>query len=191
MTRHLVLTLLDISPANSEIAPVFHKVYWCGSHDHGQLFTQLLSKQGWQFQTPALPFNDIDDLDKAIDAFHDLSGDKNVRLLCAGIYQSHADDHTQVMGEAGFAWVVGGQGKSIIHRAERQDSLEETPQMLSRQVMKYANLTVVLKIVFHCIKRLQKICNQVNGRHWVILCNRFGGFTADSPIYSVIYCCNS
>lgn len=176
LTRHLVLTLLDISPANSEIAPVFHRVYWCGSHDHGQLFIQLLSEQGWQFQTPALPLNDIDDLDKAIDAFHDLSGDKNVRLLCAGIYQPHSDDHTQVMGEAGFAWVVGGQGKSIIHRAERQDSLEETPQMLSRQVMRYANLTVVPE---DCISLHKMVAENLQSSEWPTLSHIVQPFWGD------------
>ncbi|ROP61546.1 hypothetical protein EDF81_0017 [Enterobacter sp. BIGb0383] len=141
LTRHLVRTLLDVYPLKSTLAPVFTTLYWCGAPEEGQRFIRALSEKGWQFQQPLLLLNDIDRLDDAIDHYYRLSGNKNNRILCAGIYCPQHEESTQIMGEAGFVWSVGTQGKVSVQRAERQDISDETAQLLLGRAEKLAQLT--------------------------------------------------
>ncbi|WP_336791838.1 hypothetical protein [Pantoea anthophila] len=140
LTRHLVQTLLDTCQSQTACPPIFEALYWCGSPEEGQRFMQALSTEGWRFRQPLLPLDDIEQLDKAIDHYQRLSGDKSVRLLFAGVYCAALDDDTETAGEAGFVWCAGEQGNVVVRRAERQDRPDETAQMLTGRVEKLAQL---------------------------------------------------
>lgn len=141
ITRHLARTLLDTYPSNSALSPVFHTLYWCGTAETAELFMQILSAEGWQFQQPFLPLNDIEQLDTTIDYYHRSTEDKNKHLLCAGVYCAKNAEPALVMGEAGFVWRVEKNRKVIVHRAEQQDAAEETAQQLIERVEKVAHLS--------------------------------------------------
>lgn len=140
ITRHLARTLLDTYSSNSELPPVFQSLYWCGSSETAILFIQILSDEGWTFQQPFLPLNDIEQLDAAIDSYYYCAVGENKRLLCAGVYCTKDSEPGLVMGEAGFVWSIGAKGKAIAHRAEQQDTPQETAQLLTERVEKTAHL---------------------------------------------------
>lgn len=139
LTRHLAYTLLESYSVKYSSPPVFHALCWCGSLEARSVFSGILSEAGWTFSQPPLALNNIENLDDVIDYFHDTASEKNQQFLCAGVFSAKEGCPDRIVGEAGFVWLTGMENSVNVHRVERQDTPEETPQILTQRVEKCAH----------------------------------------------------
>lgn len=115
-------------------------IAWVGDEGPRAAFAQVLAN------TAVLPkvevaLNDLQDLDRLIDAFHHECRDARDWLLCAGVVSGHSAPEGELPGEAGFVWLVSWQGKQLLHRGEYwRAETDESPGQLCAQLQRYAGL---------------------------------------------------
>lgn len=140
LARGLARLTLSL-PELKERWPRLRGIAWAGDEGSQAVFVKALTKTGVVLPEALLPLQELLDLDRLIDAFHQDCDDDADWLLCAGVVSVPSAEEPEMPGEAGFLWVVSRQGRQLLHRGEYLLSeANESPVELCAQVQRYAGL---------------------------------------------------
>lgn len=140
LARHLARLILAL-PEATEHWPRLRGIAWAGADSSQAAFVEVLAKGGVALPEPRLPLQELADLDRLIDAFHQDCHDEADWLLCAGVISEQSAEEAELPGEAGFLWLVSRKGRQLLHRGEYLLSeAKESPAGLCAQLQRYAGL---------------------------------------------------
>ncbi|WP_032831623.1 hypothetical protein [Pseudomonas sp. GM78] len=142
LARRLARLTLALTQLNDRW-PQLRGIAWVGDERDQAAFVEVLAKTGVMLPETRLPLQDLSDLDRMIDAFHQDCCEEADWLLCAGVVSVPETEAPGLPGEAGFLWLVSRQGRQLLHRGEYLLSeLDESPAELCVQIQRYAGLDV-------------------------------------------------
>nr|WP_180203446.1 hypothetical protein [Pseudomonas sp. SbOxS1]NYU03113.1 hypothetical protein [Pseudomonas sp. SbOxS1] len=140
LARRLARLTLALTQLNDRW-PQLRGIAWVGDERDQAAFVEVLAKTGVTLPETRLPLQDLSDLDRMIDAFHQDCCEEADWLLCAGVVSVPETEAPGLPGEAGFLWLVSRQGRQLLHRGEYLLSeLDESPAELCSQIQRYAGL---------------------------------------------------
>jgi hypothetical protein len=133
----MTLALADLS----DRWPRLRGIAWVGDQSNEAAFVEVVAKAGVVLPETRLPLQDLSDLDRMIDGFHQHCRDEADWLLCAGVVSVPSAEEPELPGEAGFVWLVSRQGRQLLHRGEYLLSeTNESPAELCVQMQRYTGL---------------------------------------------------
>ena len=140
LARHLARLTLSV-PGLTDRWPQLRGIAWVGDESSQAAFAEVLAKGGVVLPEARLPLQELPDLDRLIDAFHQDCRDEADWLLCAGVVSAQSAEEAALPGEAGFLWLVSHHGRQLLHRGEYLLSeAKESPAELCAQLQRYAGL---------------------------------------------------
>jgi hypothetical protein len=140
LARRLARLTLALAELNDRW-PQLRGIAWVGDESDQAAFVEVLAKAGVTLPQTRLPLQDLSDLDRMIDAFHQDCCNEADWLLCAGVVSVPGAEEPELPGEAGFVWLVSHQGRQLLHRGEYLLSeANESPAELCVQMQCYAGL---------------------------------------------------